>query len=322
MRQFIGVDLGGTQVRAARVDDAGVIHCHRAVATSNQGPAVVIDQIERVVNEVRGDVPWQTIEGVGVGSPGPVDGRSGIVFQAPNLPAWFDVPLKQILRERLPVHVEVGNDANSACLGEWLFGSGKGTTDFVYVTISTGIGGGAIADGKLLLGRGGLAVEVGHMTIAMGQAPCGCGNNGCWEALASGTALARRAAQALSQTPTSLLNRLATPSNITAEAVGQGAAMGDPLALSLMNDEGVLLGVGIVNLLHLYSPSRVTLGGGLINSASFFWHSMIETIDRLAMNPYKKVPIALATLGPNVGVLGAAALVQVGERLVPQPTVK
>ena len=313
MRYVIGVDLGGTQLRAIRCDPQGTILAYTRTDTSTAGPAAVIAQIEQLITEVRGEVAADEILGLGVGTPGPVDGRTGVIYEAPNLPGFINVPLKALLTERTGLTVEVGNDANAAAMGEWLFGSGRGTDDFIYVTVSTGIGGGVIVDRQLLLGHKGIAGEVGHMVIQAGGPVCGCGNHGCWEAVASGTALAKRAIEAIAAGEATTLRDTADE-RVTAGEVAAAAKAGDSVALRLMEREGELLGVGIVNLLHLYSPECIALGGGVMKSADLIFPAMRRIVERDAMSPYQDASIGLASLGQHVGLLGAAALI-----LAPHP---
>jgi len=309
MSYVIGVDLGGTQLRAVRIDLQGQIQAFERTDTAAAGgPNDVIAQIEQLVNVVAYGISRSEIIGIGVGTPGPIDPFKGIVLEAPNLIGWFNVPLKTILTERTGVPVLVGNDANAAALGEWRFGCGRGCQDFLYVTISTGIGGGVIADGKLLLGRKGIAGEVGHMTIQTDGPLCGCGNFGCWEAMASGTALARFATAALERGQHSLIGALAGSNPIEGRHIAAAAVQGDQLAQALMQREGELIGVGLVNLLHLFSPERIALGGGVTKSMALLEPHMRQVIAERAMEPYREVPIELAQLGEQVGVLGAAAL--------------
>jgi glucokinase len=310
MNYVIGIDLGGTQLRAVRIDHTGqILAFERTDTASASGPPAVIAQIEALIAAVIGDLPPEQISGVGVGVPGPVDPFAGVVLETPNLHGWFKVPLKTILSERTGLRIEVGNDANVAALGEWRFGSGRGVRDFIYVTISTGIGGGVVVDGKLLLGRKGIAGEVGHMTIQTDGPLCGCGNIGCWESLASGTALARHAAAALERSRPSLIHDLAAGSPIEGWHIAVAAEKDDEVALALMQREGELIGVGLVNLLHLYAPERIALGGGVLKSAGLLEPHFRRVIMDRAMPPYRDTPIGMAVLGDKVGVLGAAALV-------------
>lgn len=310
MRNIIGVDLGGTRIRAARCDLDGAVLAHAQTETaSRSGANAVLQQIERLIEEVRGAVAEDAILGLGVGTPGPVDGRTGLIYEAPNLQGWVNIPLKALLMERTGYDVEVGNDANAAALGEWIFGRGRGTRHFIYVTVSTGIGGGVIVDGELLLGHKGIAAEVGHMVVQLDGPLCGCGNYGCWEVVASGTALARRAAAALAGGEPSSLREMRGADQVTAADVAAAAAAGDRLARRLMEREGELIGVGLVNLLHLYSPERIALGGGVMKSAELLFPPLRRMIDTRAMTAYRDASVELPQLGDYTGVLGAAALV-------------
>jgi glucokinase len=313
MKYVIGVDLGGTQLRAVRIDRDGHIYAYERTDTDvESGPEGVLAQIERLITIVTGDVSHADIVGVGVGTPGPIDPFAGVVLGAPNLPGWRNVPIKTLLKERTGLPVEVGNDANVAALGEWRFGCGQRCQHFIYVTISTGIGGGVIVDGRLLLGKRGIAGEVGHMTIQTDGPLCGCGNQGCWEVMASGTALARFATEALSQEipqgRSSLIAEIAGVEPIEGHHVAAAASQGDALAQRLMQREGELIGVGLVNLFHLYAPERIALGGGVTKSMALLESHIHRTISQRAMSPYRDTPIQLAQLGDKVGVLGAAAL--------------
>ncbi|HEX6292873.1 MAG TPA: ROK family protein [Herpetosiphonaceae bacterium] len=313
MKYVIGVDLGGTQVRAVRIDRDGQIFAYeRAETAAESGPAGVLAQIESLITTVTGDTSRSEIIGVGVGTPGPIDPFAGVVLEAPNLPGWINVPIKAILSERTGLPVEVGNDANVAALGEWRFGCGRGCQHFIYVTISTGIGGGVIADSKLLLGRKGIAGEVGHMTIQTDGPLCGCGNYGCWESMASGTALARVAVGALREEQVagrrSLIAEIAGAEPVEGRHIAAAAAQGDRLAQTLMEREGELIGVGLVNLFHLFAPERIALGGGVTKSMDLLEPHMLRMINERAMPPYRDTPVQLAQLADKVGVLGAAAL--------------
>jgi glucokinase len=310
MSYAIGVDLGGTHLRAVRLDQEGHIHAHQRVATaSTAGPTAVITQIEQLITQVIGDRDRSEILGVGVASPGPVDLQAGVARQAPTIQGWYDVPLRAILSERTGLPVELNNDGHVATLGEWRFGSGQGCEHFVYVTISTGIGGGVISDGRLVLGRQGMAAELGHMTLQPDGPLCCCGNHGCWEALASGSALAQFARQALARGARSTIAAIAAGALVSGAHVAEAAAQSDELALRLLRDEGEWIGIGLVNLLHLYAPDRIALGGGVMASMPLLEAHIRRVIAQRAMPPFRDIPFQLAELGDNAGVIGAATLV-------------
>ncbi|MFN8443699.1 MAG: ROK family protein [Caldilineaceae bacterium] len=309
MRYYIGVDLGGTNLRTIKIDKTGEIYAHHKVRSeAKAGPEPLIQQIARQIEETISETPRQEIAGVGIGVPGPADPILGIVYQAVALTGWIDIPLQARLQELIKLPVQVGNDANVAAVGEWQFGAGRGCQHFVYVTVSTGIGGGVIADGRLLLGRKGMAAEVGHVIVDPKGPRCSCGDDGCWEAHASGTSFGRTANAALASAPTSQLHQLAQAGPLTGKEVIAAAQQGDPLALRLVEEEGRWLGIGMRNLLHLYSPERIAVGGGLSNALPLFLPYIESTIRVRAMLPYRDVPVVAAALGDNAGLIGAAAL--------------
>jgi glucokinase len=303
MRHVIGVDLGGTQLRAILcAEDGQIVDEVYTPTLAAEGPPAVITRMVGCIDQMRAALPTDAVlAGVGVGSPGPLDPFDGIVFYMPNLPGWHNVPLRAILEEQTSLPVELGNDANAAALGEYLFGGGRGYRNMVYVTVSTGIGGGVICDGRLLLGHRGAAAEVGHMIIqSQGRLS--------WEDLASGTALAREAAQVLKTDVQTRIRELTAGGVVTAAHVTRAALDGDPVALSLVEREGELLGVGLVNVLHLFSPEIVLLGGGVMAASSLLLERARRVIQERAMEVYRSVPVALAALGDRVGLLGAVAV--------------
>lgn len=304
MDYVIGVDLGGTQLRAVLADATGHIHTEiRMLTEAARGPSVVIDRIVESIVQVRATLPaGGHLLGVGIGSPGPLDPDAGIVFTTPNMPGWDHVPLRAILTERTGLWVELGNDANVAALAEWRFGAGKGLKNVVYVTVSTGIGGGVIIDGRLLLGRLGAAAELGHIIMDVE-------GRKSWEELASGTGLATAAAAAMITTPDTRLHELATPETVTAAHVSLAYAQGDSLAQALMQREIELLGLGFVSTLHLFSPDIILVGGSVATQNPFLIAGARRVVkERAISDVYHSVPIEIASLGDQVGVLGAVAL--------------
>jgi glucokinase len=312
----IAVDLGGTRIRAALSNLEG--HFLRRLEWSTEaerGRDAALERIVALIQEVRGDVPHGELLGVGVGTPGPLDPRAGLVLSAPNMPGWNDLPLRTILEQQIGLPVRLVNDANGAVLGEWLFGAGRGRQNLIYVTISTGIGGGVITDGHLLLGHCGLAGEVGHMTLQADGPRCNCGNYGCWEALASGTAIAREGAAAARDGRSPLLAELCQgqPEQVDARMVGQAARQGDPVAGQIVKQAARYCGVGLVNLLHLYSPEIILVGGGVSKMGDLLFQPMCRIARKQAMPAYRGVPIEPASLGEDMGLLGAVALFRLEE---------
>ncbi len=304
MEHVIGIDLGGTQLRAALIASDGTILAHtRAASLVGEGPMRTADRIAVLAAQVAAALPaGGQIRGLGLGAPGPLDPVSGIVMAPPNLPGWYDVPLRALVRERVGMEVVLGNDANAAALAEWRFGAGVGTRNLVYVTVSTGIGGGVINDGRLLLGRLGAAAELGFLIL---DADGGLS----WEELASGTALGRAAAAAMREQADSLLHTLATPESVTAVHVAQAAAQSDALATRLMDREARLLGLGFASVLHAFSPEILVVGGGVVTeNPQLLDQARAIAYTRAMCALYTEVPIVPAQLGDLAGVLGAAAL--------------
>jgi glucokinase len=260
----LAFDLGGTELRAAMVGSAGDMLSFLTVPTrATEGPDAVIQQMQELATEILRQTPDLTPIGVGIGAPGPLDPITGVVIAPPTLSGWSDVPLLEILQQRLELPVKLENDANAAALGEWRYGAGRGTASMVFVTVSTGIGGGVIADGHILHGRRGLAAEIGHMTITSEGERCFCGAIGCFEAVASGTALGRRATAATRPFDGSMLRALSANADVSGRHVVDAARRADPQALELLVVEGRWLGIGVTNLLHLYSPDIIVMGGGI-----------------------------------------------------------
>jgi glucokinase len=308
----LAVDLGGTEVRAALIEAGGDVLAFASMRTDAKGgPAAVIDQIAALATEVRAAAPDVTILGLGIGAPGPLDPQAGVVIAAPTLAGWRDVPLARLLSERFGLTVQLENDANAAALGEWRYGAGRGAQSIVFATVSTGIGGGVIADGRILHGRHGLAAEIGHMTISQSGPPCFCGTIGCWEALASGSALGDRATQQTRASDGSRLRALSGDGDVSGRHVIDAARLGDAHAGVLVAEEARWLGIGFVNLLHLYSPERLIMGGGIAQGLDLMRDVIDRTIAVRAMPPYRDVPLLAAELGGNAGLMGAASLILV-----------
>lgn len=311
-RRAIGIDLGGTQLRVALVDDAGTVLKRAATRTDVPGgPKAVMAQFKALVAEITDGESLGSISGVGVCAPGPLDSATGTFIHIPTLPGWEDFPLRDELAEALGTRVVVEGDAIAACYGEWHFGAGKGLQHLLYVTVSTGIGGGVISDGRLLHGRRGMTSHVGHFRMAMNGPRCSCGAIGCFEAFAAGTALDKRARQAALDHPESLLARLASP---TAGDVVEAARQGDAVASRLTDEEADYLGEGLTSLIHLYSPERVIIGGGVSNGFDLMETRIHAVIRNTAMPSFRDVPVVKAGLGDNAGLVGAAALLLFDER--------
>lgn len=304
MDYIIGIDIGGTQTRAALVDRAGCIVTSRQSPTRvAEGPHAVIDCIVDYINELREVVPASSnLLGVGLGIAGFVNPKSGVVFASPNLPGWEKVQLRDRVAERTGAKICICNDANAAALGEWHFGGGQGCDNMVYITVSTGIGAGVIMDGRLLSGHLGIGIELGHTVIETR-------GRKSWEQVASGTAIRAAAAEAMSHHPETLLHRLTTSQHVTAADVSRANQEGDAVAQAIMDHEAELIGIGLVNAIHLFSPEIVLVGGSVITANPFLLDKARRVVYERAMSDiHRLIPIEVAHLGDKVGILGAAAL--------------
>jgi glucokinase len=308
---YIAVDLGGTNIRTARGTADGVIHARVSIRTqAAEGQTVVIQRILGAIRDVWPQDTNERVQAIGVSVPGPVDPWRGILFNAPNLPGWSYVPLGDILTRAFQIRTRLGNDANLAALAEYRFGAGKGHNTMVYLTLSTGIGSGVIADGHLLLGAKGLAAELGHVCVDLNGPSCNCGNIGCVEAIAAGPAIARTAVTRITAGEPSVIADLVHGdlTQVSAATVGKAAQAGDALALSVVRDAGHTIGAAMVGVLHAFNPSLVVCGGGLTKMGDLFMGPIREVVPQRVMNPDYVVPIVLAALGDDVALLGALAL--------------
>jgi glucokinase len=306
---IIAVDLGGTQVRAALCDTSGhILNRTSQPANAAEGPDAVFARIAASVRQVA----VAGARAIGVSAPGPLDPWRGVILESPNLPGMIDFPMKARLEQEFHLPAFVGNDANLAALGEHRYGAGRGVSHMIYMTISTGIGGGIIADNKLFLGWRGLAGEVGHQTLDVHGPPCNCGGIGCLEVLAAGPAIARDAREAIRAGRDSAVRAAVNGDldEITTAVVVQAARAGDVLAREILERAGFYIGLGIVNLLHNFDTQLFVLGGGVaIHAWDFLYPQMVAALEKRAFPSMSKgVRVVQAQLGDDAGLLGAAAL--------------
>jgi glucokinase len=311
MPSILAVDLGGTNIRVAHFPTSAPppLTQIKVPTRESEGPQAVIDRlIQAIESQLQAD---DRDFRIGVGCPGPLDPVQGIILEAPNLTGWEDIPLKSILSEHFNVPVAVDNDANVAALGEWRFGAGRGTKHMIYLTLSTGIGGGVIIDGKLLYGAHGLAAELGHMTIEPDGPMCGCGKRGHLEALASGPSIARIAEEMLAQgNESTLTEQLSNAGKITAYDVGQAANAGDELASSIISQAGEYIGLHLANLAHAFNPEVYVLGGGVSQIGDLLFNSIRNAFHNYVLHPRyaENTKILPAALGDDAGLVGAMVL--------------
>lgn len=309
LRYYLAIDIGGTQLRASlfRTNSNQAVTTKK-IATKAQNTK----PIERLISLIESIWPSDgEVVRIGVAIPGPVDPFTGVVFVTPNIPGWENLPLQSILQEKFKTPAVVGNDANLAALGEWKFGAGVGHNHLIYITVSTGIGGGIIEDGRLLLGKRGLAAEIGHITVDPNGPLCGCGQRGHLEAIASGTAIAKWVTEQIgANTDLAKTSSLKSLNTITAKEVSQAAAANDELALEALTRAGHSLGIGIADFLHMFNPSVVIIGGGVAHSGPGFFDPMHAALRKHVISPgyLEDLVITTAALGDDAGLLGALAL--------------
>lgn len=311
----LAVDLGGTKLLVGLVDHHGRVLARQRIATPPGGPAAVARAIRALARSLRADAGpvGGTIAGAGVAVAGPTDHERGVIYDPPNLAGWGrETSFGPLLARELEGTVQIENDANAAALGEAWVGAGRGVPDLVYITVSTGIGGGLILGGRLHRGANGTAGEIGHVVVDPDGPLCHCGNRGCLEVLASGTALARQARDAVGRgAPTSLQALAAHPGELTAAAIAAAARAGDALAVRLYREAGTRIGVALGNLVALLNPKMIIVGGGVSNAGDLLFRPLRDAIRaRVYPRPaLEVVVVAPAALGDDVGIIGAAALV-------------
>jgi glucokinase len=309
----LAIDIGGTKLAAGIVDADGKMLERGEVPTlAHEGLEPVLGRIVGLGRDLLARAAAQKVpvQRIGIGCAGPVDLEAGKVLNPPNLPGWSEVSLVRHIESALGLPAVLENDANAAALGEFRYGAGRGARSLVYFTVSTGIGGGIILDGKVWHGLKDAAGEVGHMTVCPDGPVCGCGNRGCLEAMASGPSIARRAREAVAAgRPT----RLREYPKLTSADVVRLAQTGDVVAREVWDEAVKYLGIGVAASITMLAPERVVLGGGVTKAGDFLFEPLrAEVRRRVRLVSVESVPILPAALGPNVGILGAGA-VAIGE---------
>lgn len=316
-KYVLGVDLGGTNIVVGAIPDNGGdevgVRVEDTPTAAGAGAVVdrIVSMIEGVIEEAiasRG-AKREDFVGVGIGAPGPLDRKNGVVIVAPNL-GWRDFPLRDAVADRVRIPATLDNDANCATLGEWWRGAAQGTRNVVGLTIGTGIGGGIVLDGKLYHGASDVAGEVGHTTIDSTGRYCRCGNYGCLEAYASGPAIALRAREALERDEASVLHRMVNDNLdlLTAATVYDAANNGDALALEVVRDTAKFLGTGVANLLNLLNPDVVVITGGVTRAGDRLFEPLRAEVKRRAFRPaVQACRIVPGKLAGTAGMVGAVA---------------
>ena len=304
----IGVDLGGTRLRAGRLDkQLNILERTEMLTKADEGLDATIDKIKNIINQVLPD-EQDNLLGIGVSVPGPTNPETGVVVAPPNLPGWRDVPLAKILQKEFDVPIYLGNDANVAALAEVSVGSAQGYNDVIYITVSTGIGSGIINDGRLILGKTGIANEAGHMMMLVDGERVST-----LEKEAAGPALARQAKERIQAGEKSLLTEMSNNElgNIDAKMISDAIKQGDELAISIAKRGGKIVGLGLVNLLHIFNPEVVVIGGGVSYIGELWFNEVQKAVEANTIDDdyWKDTPIIPSKISEDVSILGAATLV-------------
>ena len=305
MKKFIAVDIGGTQIRAAVYPEDSTTPLNQKKIQTQGDNVTPLDRLFALLKEI-----WPEdvqVQSIAIAAPGYLDPEAGIVISAPNIPGWQNLSISDRLRSEFGVPVYLGNDANLAALGELKFGSGQGHSDLLYLTISTGIGGGIIIGKKVVSGAHGMAGELGHVVAIPDGPMCSCGKKGHIEAVASGTAIARYVKERVEAGVPSVFKKGSSPS---AKEVAVAAENGDVLSKEAFENAGYYLGQTIADWLHMLNPSILILGGGVSRSGDLLMKPLLASLEKhIVTREYlDTLQIVPAALGDDAGLLGALAL--------------
>lgn len=309
---YLGCDVGGTNIRSAVVDESGkILGDARTRALMEKGEKVVLGQIADCFREAisRAGAKQEDIRAIGIAMAGQHDSKAGICLFSPNF-GWENVLVVPPLQKEFPIPIFLGNDVNLATLGEWKYGAAKGYKWVVMITLGTGIGGGAVLDGKLMLGSTEMFAEVGHMTVFPDGPRCGCGNHGCWEALAARDAIVRRAIRKLQDGRKSSLSEVVDYDwrELTPEIIAKEANKGDEVARETIEETGYWVGIGVANLINILNPEVFIIGGRIAQAGELLFGAIERTVQARGLSaswrPCKIIPSAL---GDDAGVMGAVA---------------
>jgi glucokinase len=307
MHTIISLDIGGTQLRAAVYqDNQREPVAQKRIKTKASEPDT-FGRLSKLIEEI---MPADgKVDAIGASVPGPVDPKTGIIMFTPNIKEWRDFPFAEKLMKEFDIPTHLDNDANLAGLAEWKFGAGRGHHNVVYLTVSTGVGGGVIIDDHLLQGAHGLAAELGHTTVQLDGPVCGCGKHGHLESFSSGTGIERFVADQLKAGRKSILQ---ADRRNSAHGISEAAKQGDALSIEAYQIAGKCLGIGVANFLHIFNPSIVIFGGGVSQSGPLLFDSFDSSLKEHVIHPryLEDLTIARAELGDDSGLLGARALAE------------
>lgn len=314
MGNRIGIDVGGTNVKIALVNDKGSIIYSNSIPTrAEMGYEYTINNMKEAIRDLLKETKTaaKDIEGMGFGFPGQIDCKKGIVRLAPNIPGWVEVPIAEIMEKEFKIPTRVDNDVRCAALGELNFGAGVGCENLICITVGTGIGSGLIINGKLVRGASNAAGEIGHIKLDMNGGPlCGCGDRGCLEAFASGPSIVALAEEYIKGGKSTKYRELANP-DITPYIVSEAAKQGDPVAKRIFTIVGKYIGVGLASVVNLLNPEKIIIGGGVAAAGDILMNPIKETLVKRAMPiAGSTVQVVPAQLGNTAGVIGASLLIK------------
>ncbi len=307
---FAGIDIGGTKIAISLETIEGEKLAGSRISTQIEiGPRRIVENIWRAMNEMLEKNRAELVS-IGIGCPGPLDMERGLVLSPTNLPNWDNFPLVALLKDHFRVPVALDNDANAATLGEYMYGAGRGFKNLIYITVSTGIGGGIVINGEIIHGVGAGAGELGHAIVLPDGIPCKCGSVGCLETICSGINIARRAQERLATGEPSLLREMAGSTNaVTTEMVVEAVRRGDNLASEIWAETCRYLAIGIGNMITLLAPEAVIIGGGVATAGELLLKPLRTLLKRyVTMVPMDKVAVLPASLGSESGVCGALVI--------------
>lgn len=308
----IAADIGGTHMRAAIVTSAGEILARDVIDTNpDDGIEVAANRLADLVESISHGHSSRTPVGMGISTAGPLDPESGTYKNPPNLGAWDEKSMKPILTSRLGLPVQVGHDATLAAFAETRFGPHRGAQNLFYVTVSTGVGGGIIANGEMVTGYEGHAGEVGHITVQPGAQRCNVGCDGCFEGNASGPAIAKAALSRIDAGDETAIWEMAgrVRASISSKLVFEAADAGDPVAVAVREHAVEAIGIGLGSLLNIFDPEALVVGGGVTHGLTNIWSDVIASVKRFSLAHFQENPrVHVTTLGDDVSLLGAAGL--------------
>ena len=315
----IAIDLGGTKMRVALIDRSGTLLQRDSELTLTiQGREQTLERLTSIISRLISLSGGRKLMGIGASLAGPVDPDSATMHNPPNLPGWDGFSLKPLLENTFHIPVWAANDATLGAIGEHTYGIGQGVKNLIYLTVSTGIGGGIIVDGSPVLGARGFAGELGHMIIDRNGPSCSCGNVGCLETFASGTAIAKFARERLEKKQDSLILEMVEGdlARVDAKVVMEAAGQGDSLAGELVEQFARDLGLGLVNLMHIFDPQMIIIGGGVSQSSHIYSAALDAAIrDNVMAHLREHINVVTSVLGDDASLLGAANLAfQLGRR--------